>query len=411
MEISRVTYTTYAGDKEILLPTHDPDVIDSIFGSQQSRIISIEPLDAIQAGIATFGMREPNLREICDLFQALSQLFSLGVDPVGSLNMLIRRIKNIHLSYRLLEISQAIQQGEPIADAFEMHSRLFGETSICLIRTGAATGNLGQAFERLAHNMTKARSIASKVQSALVYPAAVLVVVYIVVLIFCFVVIPRLANIYEQLGGTLPIITQGLQSLSNLLRAYPLLTLLLPTLGYIAFRYREKIGRSHVFSKLMRKLPGIRDFVWKKNLTQACSTLSLLLESGLPLTDSLEFSSKVVSDVEMAQIFLDIRDRLEQGELVSEAFGGYATELGPDGHRLIMAVEVGDATGSLAPLVGKLAKTMEEEFDIAAQNLNRLLEPAVIVVLTFVVGVLVYAIYYPIFTIGQQMINASRVGR
>lgn len=408
MDVSRIIYSTRAGEKSLLLPTADPDVVDSIFGSQRNRIVSVEPLQGFLASLATFGMREPNQREVCDLFQALSQLFALGVDPVGSLNLLIRRIQNLHLSVKLLDISQAIQQGEPIADAFGIYANLFGETAVHLIRAGSATGNLGQAFESLSANMNKARAIAAKVKGALVYPTAVLVVVYVVVLIFCFLVIPRLAEIYDQLGGTLPFITQMLNKVSGVLNQRPYLAAILPILGFIAFKFKEDIGRSVLFNEILRRLPGIKNFVWKKNLTQASTTLALLLDSGLPLTDSLEFASRVVSDPAMSHIFLDIRDRLEEGELVNEAFGEYGSDLGPDGPRLVMAVEVGDATGSLAPLIKKLSIAMEEEFDNAAQNLNRLLEPAVIVILTGVVGTLVYAIYYPIFTMGQHMMSSGK---
>ncbi|MFH1067365.1 MAG: type II secretion system F family protein [bacterium] len=407
MEVCRVIYSGRLGEKKTYLPTIKPDIADALFGVHRNRIISIEPLNELEVFFLKLQCREPGQREVCDLFQALGQLFSLGVDPVGGLNLLIRRMKNIRLASKLLDVSQAIQQGEPIADAFSRYAQLFGETSIHLIRAGAATGNLGRAFENLADNMTKTRTIARRIQAALAYPTVVLAVIYAVILIFCFMVVPKLAEIYAQFGGQLPLATRILQAMSIAFISNWWLTLIIPAMGVAIFLQREKIGHSKLFNNILRKLPGIKGFVWKRNLTQVSGTLALLLESGLPLTESLEYSSRVVSDPIMMQIFVEIKERLEEGELVNEAFAEYVDDLGPDGPRLIMAVEVGDATGSLAPLIAKIARALEEEFDIAAQNLNRLLEPVVIVILATVVGFLVYAIYYPIFTLGQTMIQSA----
>jgi len=408
MEICRVLYSTRMGQRTMLLPTADPQIAESIFGTQKDRIIAIEPMRGLTAQLNTLGMFEPSQKEVCDLFQALGQLFSLGVEPVGSLNLLIRRVKNIRLSKKLFDISQAIQQGEPIAEAFGIYKELFGETAIHLIRAGAATGNLGQAFMNLAENMTKAQTITRRVQGALIYPIAVSVIAYVVVIIMCWLVVPKLAEIYASVGGTLPPATQFVQKISQIIIAYPISTLTGPAILFIIYIYKEAVAKSDLFNLILRKTPGIQNFVWKKNLTQASSTLALLLESGLPLTDAIDFASRVVSDPKMSKIFQEILARIEDGDLVPQAFNEYVTELGPDGHRLVMAVEVGDATGSLAPLIGRLAANLEEEFEMAAENLNKLIEPAVIVVLSGVVGFLVYAIYYPIFTLGQTMMKHNK---
>ncbi|MFZ5806971.1 MAG: type II secretion system F family protein [Verrucomicrobiota bacterium] len=421
MEISRVNYTSRLGEKKIYLPTHNAEIIENVFGVHRNRITSIDALVGLEANIVEWTTPEPGQKEVCDLFQALGQLFSLGVDPVGGLNLLTRRSRNVKMSQKLMDITQSIQQGDPIADAFGKYSKLFGETSVHLIRAGAATGNLGRAFESLADNMTKMRTIARRVQSALVYPAVVLTVIYIVVEVFCLAVIPKLAEIYDQFQALqeLPFITTMMRRLSETILHIPVFQdwpgfiqgciLFIPyvILALIVWSNKEKISRSKWFNDLMRVTPGLKDFVWKKNLTQVSTTLALLLESGLPLTEALEFSSRVVSDPKMALIFTEIRDRLEEGELVNEAFGSYADDLGPDGPRLVMAVEVGDATGSLAPLITKIAHSLEEEFDIAAQNLNRILEPMVILFIAGVVGILVYSVYYPMFTLGQHMMQQS----
>lgn len=421
MEISRVTYTSRLGEKKIYLPTHSAEMVETIFGVQRNRITSIEPMIGFEGSIVEMTTPEPGQKEVCDLFQALGQLFSLGVDPVGGLNLLIRRSRNVKMASKLLDITQSIQQGDPIADAFGKYTKLFGETSIHLIRAGAATGNLGRAFESLADNMTKMRTISRRVQSALIYPIVVITVIYIVIEVFCLWVIPQLSEIYAQFSALqeLPFLTQVLRSFSNGIQQIPILqdwpkffqlgALFLPyiILGLVIWHHKEKIARSNWFNSFMRVMPGLRDFTWKKNLTQVSTTLALLLESGLPLTEALEFSSRVVTDPKMSQIFVEIRDRLEEGELVNEAFGSYADDLGPDGPRLVMAVEVGDATGSLAPLITKIAKSLEEEFDIAAQNLNRILEPMVILFIAAVVGILVYSVYFPMFTLGQQMMSQN----
>lgn len=418
MQISRVTYSTRLGDKAVLLPTSSTEQIEAIFGVHRNRITAIEVLSDTEASFELFKVSEPSQKEVCDLFQALGQLFSLGVDPVGGLNLLIRRAKNVRMAEKLLVICQAIQQGEPIANAFGRYGYLFGETSIHLIRAGAATGNLGRAFESLADNMTKARTISRRVQGALIYPVIVTIAIYIIVCVFLIFVIPQLAQVYDSFKvlAQLPWITKILKDISAFVMRQDVMVRwamasILPGLGVWAFLEREKIARSKWFNDFLRAMPGLKEFVWKKNLTQVSTTLALLLESGLPLTESLEFSSRVVSDPEMGRIFMEIRARLEEGELVNEAFGNYVDDLGPDGPRLVMAVEVGDATGSLAPLITKIAKSLEEEFDLAAQNLNRILEPMVILMIAGVVGVLVYAVYYPMFTLGyhtmQQMESTS----
>jgi type IV pilus assembly protein PilC len=269
-----------------------------------------------------------------------------------------------------------------------------------MIAAGEAGGILDTILKRLATYIEKAVKLAGQVKSAMVYPVAVIVIAGVVVGVILWKVIPTFAALFSGLGADLPFATRLVIGMSdNLVRYFPFLLVGGGTAGY-AFRlyYVTDKGRRVVDAGLL-KMPILGNILRKIAVARFCRTLSTLISSGVPILDGLEITAKTAGNAIIEDAVMMTRKSIERGETVSVPLK--ETQVFPS--MVTQMIGVGEATGALDTMLGKIADFYEEEVDTAVAGLLTLLEPIMIAMLGIIVGGIVIAMYLPIFDLISKL--------
>jgi type IV pilus assembly protein PilC len=263
-----------------------------------------------------------------------------------------------------------------------------------MIAAGEAGGILDTILKRLAVYIEKNVKLKGQVKSAMIYPVAVLIIAALVVGVILWKVIPTFAQMFEGLGASLPLPTRVVIAMSNYVVWYGWVLFIIIPLGIYGFRsyYSTDAGR-HTVDAAVLKMPILGLIMRKIAVARFCRTLATLLSSGVPILDGLEITAKTSGNAIVEDAIMVTRKGIERGETVSGPLA--QTNVFPS--MVVQMINVGETTGALDTMLGKIADFYEEEVDTAVAGLLTLMEPLMIAVLGVIVGGIVIAMYMPIF--------------
>jgi type IV pilus assembly protein PilC len=263
-----------------------------------------------------------------------------------------------------------------------------------MIAAGEAGGILDTILKRLSVYIEKAVKLKGQVQSAMIYPIAVIVIAGVVVGVILWKVIPTFAAMFEGLGAELPLPTRIVIALSNnLVRFGPFIIVGMGLAGYLFRTYYKTDNGRHVVDSITLKLPVLGMMLRKIAVARFCRTLSTLIASGVPILDGLEITARTSGNAIIEDAIMTTRKSIERGETISAPLR--ETAIFPS--MVVQMISVGEATGALDAMLSKIADFYEEEVDAAVAGMLTLLEPIMIAFLGVVVGGIVIAMYMPIF--------------
>ena len=287
-----------------------------------------------------------------------------------------------------------------LADAMQKHPKTFDPLFTNMIAAGEAGGILDTILKRLAVYIEKAVKLQSQVKSAMVYPVAVVVIAAVVVGLILWKVIPTFASLFAGLGADLPLPTRVVIALSNgLVRFGPLLIAGLVAASFGFRSYYATPGGRRTIDAIVLKLPVLGLMMRKIAVARFCRTLSTLLASGVSILEALTITSRTAGNAIVEEAIMTTRKSVEGGETIAVPLR--ETAVFPP--MVVQMIGVGEATGALDTMLGKIADFYEEEVDVAVAGMLTLLEPIMIALLGGVVGGIVIAMYMPIFALISQM--------
>jgi len=299
------------------------------------------------------------------------------------------------------EVKEDIEAGSTLADALSKHPEAFDDLYVSLVEAGEVGGILDTTLQRLAVQLEKSMKLKRKVRGAFTYPVVVLFIALGVVTVLLYKVIPTFQNMFQQMGdGELPQATQFVIGLSNFVQGW-ILFLIGGFFGLIAcavalYRYpptREIIDRG------LLKIPLIGDLVRKTAVARFTRTLGTMVSSGVPIVDSLEIVARTAGNKQVEKAITYTRQQISQGQNMVDPLR--ETGVFPD--LVVQMIGVGESTGALDTMLGKIADFYEDEVDVAVDNLTNMIEPLLMVFLGLVVGGLLIAMYLPIFTLAGNI--------
>jgi type IV pilus assembly protein PilC len=300
----------------------------------------------------------------------------------------------------ILATRTEVESGASLADAMKKHPKTFDALFTNMIAAGEAGGILDTILKRLATYIEKAVKLKSQVQSAMIYPIAVISIAVLVVGVILWKVIPTFANLFAGLGAELPLPTRVVIALSNgLVRFMPFI--LVGIAGAVfAFRsyYATPNGRK-VVDAFVLKMPVLGSLMRKIAVARFCRTLSTLLASGVSILEALDITARTAGNAIVEEAINTTRKSIERGETIAQPLR--ETKVFPS--MVVQMIGVGEATGALDTMLSKIADFYEEEVDVAVAGLLTLLEPIMIAFLGGVVGGIVIAMYMPIFDLISKL--------
>lgn len=335
------------------------------------------------------------LKDISRFTRQFSAMNQAGLPLIQCLDILSEQTENPKLAQRIRKISADIQGGGTLAESMEKHKPVFTELYCQMVRAGEAGGILDTILNRLAEYQEAAEKLRRKVKGALTYPVLVAIVAAGAVIALLTLVVPVFANMFKDLGGTLPAPTRMVMAASDFLKAN-LWWMMLVTGGAI-YSLMESIKRSPKmrwwWDSLMLKLPLFGDLQRKSAVARFCRTLGTLLNSGVPIIDALTVTARTSGNVVLeAGIFRTV-EAISGGQSISEPLK--ATGVFPP--MVIQMIAVGERTGGLSDMLTRVSDFYDMEVEAAVDSLTSMLEPLVIVVLGGVIGAVLIAMYLPMF--------------
>lgn len=339
-------------------------------------------------------------KELVIFTRQFSTMIDAGLPLVQGLEILAAQAENPHFKEVLREVKEKVESGSTFADALRDHPKVFDDLYVQLVQAGEIGGILDTILQRLAVYIEKAEALKRKVKGAMIYPSIVLVVALGVVAVLLIFVTPVFEEMFAAAGGDLPGPTQLIVNLSDWLRAYIFHLLGGVAAAVIGFRLfaRTQVGQRLIDRGLL-KAPLFGDLLRKVAVARFSRTLGTMLSSGVPILDAMEVTAKTAGNTVLEQAIFTVRAKISEGRTIVQPLA----EVGVFPQMVVEMIGVGEATGAMDAMLGKIADFYEDEVDAAVSALTSMIEPILIVFMGGIVGFFVAAMYLPIFTMAESI--------
>jgi type IV pilus assembly protein PilC len=344
------------------------------------------------------GGRGISQKDITFFTRQLATMLKAGVPMLQAFDIVARGHSNARFSRLMMQIKSKIETGSSLSQAFREHPQHFDELYCNLVHAGETSGTIDAILDRLAVYLEKILAIKSKIKAALFYPISVMVVAIVVVWVIMVWVIPAFKQVFTSFGADLPAPTLMVIAISDFVVVWWWLVFLV-IVGVVVgsmFLYRRSPAVRIAFDRLLLKLPVLGAIVQKATIARWTRTLATMFTAGVPLVESLDAVAGASGNAVYATATKRIQTDVSTGTSLTNAMAN--TNIFPT--MVLQMTQIGEESGSLDGMLGKVADFYEREVDDAVAALSSLLEPIIIVFLGVVIGGLVVAMYLPIFKLG-----------
>jgi type IV pilus assembly protein PilC len=355
--------------------------------------INLERLNEINIGGVPMKEKVVFMRQMATMVGAgLPLSRSLEIMTQQTANPLFRRV--------LKNVLESVQSGKTLADSFRQEEEVFDNITINLIEAGEESGNLEIILERLATELEEKDSLSGKIKSAMIYPVIILVIIVAVIVLMMFVLVPAMADIYDDFDAELPFITTFLMDMSDFFINYWWALIVGGLVIFIGGKfYLDSPSGKRTFDKLVLKIPVIGGIVSKMQISQFTRILSLLLGSGLSIVKAIELTADSLSNSMFRDTLMEAKEEVEKG-------GPLAIPIARSEYYPLLVssmVAVGEETGEMDTVLAKVAEYYKSEVDTATENLSTILEPVFLVIMGLAVGFIALGVYMPMFQLSTVM--------
>ena len=362
-------------------------------------VISLKPASESLITIIRKFRERITLSDVSTFTRQLATMVNAGL-PITEALLILRSQSKGAMQKVVAQILTDIEGGESLSSAVSKHPKVFNATYIALIKSGEVGGVMDEVLVRLADNLERQQEFKGKVKGALIYPAIIVVGMFVVALIMMIFVIPRLTSLYGDFNAKLPVATKILIGISSFfMKAWPLI-LIVVFGGFYAFQaYRKTPAGRRKTDELMFKLPIIGDLQRQVILTELTRTLSLMVGSGVSILEGLNITAGVVGNTVISDALKDAAKQVEKDFPIAYSFSKH-----PEAFPFILSqmVAVGEETGKMEEVLQKVSHVFEVESDQRVKGLTSAVEPLVMILLGLGVGFLVIAIILPIYNLTSQ---------
>jgi type IV pilus assembly protein PilC len=360
------------------------------------QVVSIRP----QAASNTKNLGKVKPKDLAIFTRQFSVMIDAGLPLVQCLEILGAQQTDKGFQKIIAAVRSDVEQGATLQTAMSKHPKAFNDLYVNMVGAGEAGGILDLILQRLSGYIEKAVKLTSKVKGAMTYPITIIIIALVVVGIIMVKVIPVFSQMYEGMGSSLPVPTQVCIAMSNVIIHYFYLVVLFIVLAVVGLKQYYKTPAGHLaIDNLLLRIPVIGDLLRKVAVARFCRTLGTLTSSGVPILEGMEITARTAGNVVIQNAILKSREAVEQGRNIAGPLA--ETKVFPP--MVVQMVGVGEATGALDAMLGKVADFYEDEVDNAVAGLTSLMEPIIIAFLGGIIGFIVVAMYMPIFNLANVM--------
>jgi type IV pilus assembly protein PilC len=342
-------------------------------------------------------MHRIRTKHVTTFTRQLATLIDAGLPIVRSLNILTEQTESVIFKEKILKIAKDIEGGSSLSEGLAKHPRVFDNLYVNMVRAGEIGGVLEAVLNKIAQFLEKREALKGKIKSAMMYPVVVSVLAILIVGFILIFIMPEFVEIFASLGAELPALTQFLVDSSLVLTSWKAIFVVV---GVVAafFLFKLIIGTregKHVWDQILLKLPVFGTLFQKVAIARFASTLATLVTSGVPILQALDIVRDTSGNEVVARAMDKVYQSVKDGETIHEPLK--QCPVFPP--LVVHMVAVGEETGAIDQMLNKVAEAYEREVDDTVEALTSILEPVLIVGLGAIVGVIVVALYLPLFSI------------
>jgi type II secretory pathway component PulF len=389
---------------EVIVDTDDDQ--KAILGSgkapnETARVLDITGADEF---VQRWTGKKPSLDEMVVLFGNLARCLERNISTIKSLELVAARLTSPRYRGVVADVATRITAGDKMSECFAAHPDLFPEDIVALLRAGEESGQLSETLKQVTGGRKNTLRILKKLKSGMIYPGIVLVLAVGVIIVMSFTLVPAISKLYGSMGADLPLATVIMMKISEILIHQPYLAVL-PFVGlWVFFKYWGKIYRHPSVQRGLTSLPVIGGIIRKSASTVSFRTFAMLMQANVRITTALEITAKSSGHVDYETFFTRIKDHVVEGLSLPESFLMESHHLGEDGRTVSAVVQIAGETGSINEMLDEIAADYEEDLETVASQIDKVLEPFILVMMGLIVGFIIYAIYGPIFNLSRVLL-------
>jgi len=348
-----------------------------------------------------FEIGDVPLEEKVIFARQLATMLSAGLPITQTIEILLQQTKYARMRAKLTQVYKDVQSGLTLSSSFGRSQFIFNELQLSLIEAGESSGNLVEIMTQIADDMKKSAALKGKIKGAMIYPVIIFVVIIIVIIVIMVFMIPAVEKLYQDFGNAkLPDITLFMVNTSKLFSnpVFIIISVLVLIAGYISFRafYKSTRGKA-LIDKLLLVLPIFGDLISKTQVLEMTRLLGLLMKSGIPIIDALKATSKSLGNYHFKKALSDASVEVSKGIPLAVPFA----RSGVLPLIVTKLIATGEQTGKLDQILTELTSFYGDQVEEMTDNLTKMMEPIILVVVGVMVGFLALAIYVPIYNLGN----------
>ena len=351
--------------------------------------------DGAESSAGRRGMRTVKTKSLQIFSRQFATMIEAGLNVVASLRILEEQTTEAYLAEVIEQVRIDVERGLLLSEALARHPKVFSRLYVAMVEAGEAAGILDQVLDRVASQIEKEANIKRRVKGAMMYPLVVLSFAFLVLTAMLLFIVPVFQHLYEQLGGHLPTLTQLIIDMSELLRAR--WYVIFPVIGLVLFAFLRWKGSEHGrkrWDAFKLRIPmKIGDIVQKVTMARFTRTLSTLVTAGVDIIKALEITGTTAGNWVVEDALRIVRERVHGGTSLAQPLIEHPV-FPP---MVSQMVKIGEETGELDAMLGKIADFYEEEVDASISALTSIIEPVMIIIIGAMVGVIIISMYLPMF--------------
>jgi type II secretory pathway component PulF len=374
-------------------------------GLASNETATVETITGLDESIRRLTSPKPSIEDRAQFFGGLARCLDRNIGIVKGLQLQSNRVKSARYKGAIGDLVSSISSGEKLSEAMARHPDLFPDQILSLIIAGEEAGQLSKVCRRIGTAQRKANKIIKKLKSGLIYPAIVLLLSVAVVIVMSFTLVPAMGKLFLSFKAELPIGTKALMFLSEVLIKQPYLAILPFVAMYIFFVNWPRISMIPMVQDMLLKVPKLGVIIRKSASAVSFRTLAMLTDANVRLSSALNITADATWHYHYKTFFRNLAEHVGVGRNLHEGFLLESHWLGPDSRTICGLIELSAETGSGTELLNEIADDYEDELDALAGQIDKIMEPITMVVLGVMVGFLIYAIYGPVFSLGDVLLG------
>ena len=359
-------------------------------------IISISEAKEVKASGGSFQRKKVKPDEIVIFSRQLATMVDAGIPIIQGIEALKDQVTHPMFKKVLQQVADDIKHGSSLSASFAKHPGIFDTLFVNMVKVGETGGVLSKVLDRISSYMEKTLRLKRKVKSALIYPAVVVSMAILITVVLLVKVVPTFAGIYDSFDQELPGMTKMLINVSNILKYYLLYVIGVIVAFFVALRMWHKTDNgAKILDGMLLKMPIFGDLFKKVAISRFSRTLATLIQSGVPILESLDIVGKTIGTRVIMLVVDDVKSSVRQGESIATPLGR-SPVFPPMVTRMIA---IGEKSGQMEKMLLKISEFYDDQVDAAVEGLTSIIEPLIIGVLGVVIGFIVIALFLPIMNI------------